>query len=643
MIKSQTKLNRKSLVKSITTITFGVILSLTILLFSPFFSLMGKASASYSQGSVESDSAFMYAPISSASFADGTTISLDQKTSTLITIRNNKIVQDTAGSTYVGSATNIYSLGQNLVLISTNDTNPETKIRALDYQTRQVKTTSFAGSNVALAQSFDNISVHKIDNTLYVVMYKSDFSSGLLYFSISSNQTGIEVSNLRTISISTTFLQQNFSDVKSLNISFDRTSSLPYALVHSGTNLFCFYIYDATDTITSVTAPISNFNVPTNSRIYTIEFVGENYILVQRGSSLEFYEYTMNRDQLLFDIAETMAGSTTVDLSYIDGIDLTGSKLTLSSKQDQMVLFTTISENQSGITLSTPTYATNPDISLQYLDQRYISFHEVVSNTNVELKASPYAKTSVIEIVPGSRLVHIANGYMSYDGVARQKVNGYEYFLITINGVNYYGFLEIDKVSEIDITQSTARYVYARPRSKVYKYPTRTPDTTNIVIGEIDKTQRLELVNDVTVYSYTVGSNQEVVRFYQVEVNGNVGYIETTQVDIYPEIIYVQTNAVVLRTSAIYDIYNEEKTEAVICSLSEAKRVRIIENRSGHEKYTKICFNDVDGNYYEGYILSENIKADSWTTLQLIGFTLVIFSVILLGVILIVKNKVTKS
>ena len=146
---------------------------------------------------------------------------------------------------------------------------------------------------------------------------------------------------------------------------------------------------------------------------------------------------------------------------------------------------------------------------------------------------------------------------------------------------------------------------------------------------------KVELMRDIKDYSYTVANSKR--QFYEVNIDGTIGYVEKSDIDSVPEITLVQTNAVVLRDSAIYK--NADGTNQLY-NVREGKRVRIIDYRVGREKYTLITYNDEDGITCTGYILTENIKADAWSTLQIIGFVLVVFSIILLVVILIVKNRI---
>ena len=253
----------------------------------------------------------------------------------------------------------------------------------------------------------------------------------------------------------------------------------------------------------------------------------------------------------------------------------------------------------------------------------------------------PYSTKGLVTLSQGANIVEIGEGvYKNEENNNTETVNGYKYYLATVNGTNYYGYLPISVVTKLDVSESIMPYAFTRKNIKMYKYPTSSQDQINTVLHTFEEITKVELVRDISTFKYTVGSNNALRSFYEVQINNQVGYILSTDIDSFPEIELVQTNAVVLRTTSVY---KNLRDELPTWNLSEGTRVRILENRFGTEKYAKISFNDDDGVTCTGYILADNIQADSWSTLQIIGFVLVLLSIVLLVIILIIRHRINKE
>jgi len=161
---------------------------------------------------------------------------------------------------------------------------------------------------------------------------------------------------------------------------------------------------------------------------------------------------------------------------------------------------------------------------------------------------------------------------------------------------------------------------------------------TNDALEEMSQEDKKQYSSNPTGFNaYQINLGKEKTQIHTLKINDEIGYIESSDIDRFPEITLIQTNAEILRGTPVYA---EVTDEIPTWNLIKGKRVRIIENRFGTEKWTKIAFNDDDGVTCVGYVLADNIQADSWSTLQIIGFILVLVTLVLLVIILIVRNRI---
>ena len=330
-------------------------------------------------------------------------------------------------------------------------------------------------------------------------------------------------------------------------------------------------------------------------------------------------------------------------LSSINNVNFSNKTLTICSLKDQKVYIADITAGINNISLNSGKYCSNPQITQELYDEDQIKFMEITSDTSQSLLEYPYNKKG-ISLSNGTKVIEIGTGFYNYNDEAitssntalNNQIVGYKYYLATVNGTNYYGYLKDTSVSPLQTKDSDLPYVFAKKNINIYKYPTTTVDSTNEIIYTTSDIEKIRTVLDVSKFYYTVGESNSLRTFYQVRINNQLGYIEANDIDRLPDIMLVQTNAKVLRLTVVYENLDDEYAT---WSLIEGKRVRILENRFGTEKYTKIAFNDDDGVTCTGYALAENLQADSWSTLQIIGFILVIFSIILLIILFIVRSR----
>jgi len=599
----------------------------------------------------KSDTIFMYSPAQAVSLGDKILV-LDDLTNSIIKLKDGKIVQGENAVTSSYNATHMYMLGENIVLLSLNNILTSKLITAISAETLEQRYTKFLGDEITLTQKYDEISVYNTGDALYILLYSLDENSGIesmLYMKITPSESGIEISRLREIKFSSNSFQNNFSeDVNSINILFDENSNLPVCLINSDREVIAIYIEENSDEISKIYATAIQSNELNNMNNISIIHINENpYLLERLNGKILLHTLHVPNTNLIDDKFKLESSPLYLDisLSSISGVSVSNSKLYISSKLDQKVITVTLETLTTNMIVTNIESYSNPNVTQSLFNSEQIRLMEITSDTAVSLKATPYSKKGNITLSSGSCVIEIGCGSINYDEIVSvsessiqdNTISGYKYYMANVNGTNYYGFLPISAVSEIITNDANLPYAFAKKNINVYKYPSATEDEINTIIYTTDEIERMEIVKDISGYFYTVGSAEAIRSFCCVKINDEIGYIESSDIDRFPEITLIQTNAEILRGTPVYA---EVTDEIPTWNLIKGKRVRIIENRFGTEKWTKIAFNDDDGVTCVGYVLADNIQADSWSTLQIIGFILVLVTLVLLVIILIVRNRI---
>ena len=613
-------------------------------------SLTKASSSSVSSKDQLIDTKFMHSPTYAVSAGEYVLV-LDDATKSVLKIKDGLIVQGENSSISSYGASHMFKVEQNIVLLSPNELLSQKMIVSLDINTFEKNDVIFEDNSVTITQNYDQLSYYISNDKLYVLLYSLDTNGGLehiLYFSISSTTNGIFVSTMRSITISSSISENNFKEnVKSINILFDKEKQLPVCLVHSNTEVFAVYIENNSDEISSLYATNIQSNTLSSARkFYMSEINSIPCIIIEYNDKIDIHELHVpitNIGDDKFSVGTTLL-TINHNISSSSSLVLSGESLFISSPNDQMVIHAQLSQSGSELSLIQKSEYKNPEIEHVLYDNSNIKLMEVTNDTSVSMKAMPYSTSGIISITPGSCIVLI--GYGEFRSTITpsptsssnyEKVNGYGYYLATVNGTNYYGYLPISAVTEIQTSESMVPYVFAMKNINVYKYPSATEDEVNTIIYTTTDIEKIHVMRDISDFSYTVGSANAQRSFIEVRINDQIGYIESSNIDRYPEIVLVQTNAKIVRGTSVYANIGDD---VPTWNLIAGKRVRIIENRYGTEKWTKISFNDDDGVTCTGYVLAQNIEADSWTTLQIIGFILVLVTLVLLVIILIVRNRV---
>lgn len=638
----------------LTTLTFVAFLSMLIL---SGINVKGLNISFAKEKSAEAiadqtDTIFMYSPAQAVSLGDEILV-LDDLTKSIIKLKDGKIVQGENAVTSSYNASHMFLLDNNIVLLSLDTILTSKLITAISTETLEQRYTKFLGDEITLNQKYDEVSVYNTGNALYILLYRLDTNSGIdsmLYMKITPSDSGIEISRLREINFSSNSFQNNFSeDVNSINILFDENSNLPVCLINSDHEVIAIYIEDNSDEISKIYATAIQSSEMQNMNNFSIICIENSAYVVERiDGRVLLHNLHIPNTSLLDDKFKLESNPITLDISLtsISGVSASGTNLYISSKNDQKVFSITLGTLGSSKIVTNIDIYSNPNVSKTLFSSDNIKLMEITSDTTVSLKATPYSSKGIITLGSGSCVIEIGCGCISYDEIESVSesqtpdddiISGYKYYMANVNGTNYYGFLPISATSEIITNETDIPYAFAKKNINVYKYPSATEDEINSIIYTTDEIERMEIVKDISGYFYTVGTAEALRTFYCVKINDEIGYIESSDIDRFPEVTLIQTNAEIIRGTAVYA---EVTDEIPTWNLIAGKRVRIIENRFGTEKWTKISFNDDDGVTCTGYVLADNIQADSWSTLQIIGFILVLVTLVLLVIILIVRNRI---
>ena len=283
----------------------------------------------------------------------------------------------------------------------------------------------------------------------------------------------------------------------------------------------------------------------------------------------------------------------------------------------------------------------NPSIKVNYYEEN--NFIYVKTNQNTGLFNSPWNSTPIITIENDTDLIIIGEGEITSQNYT---IEDYKYCLFTNNKNNYLGFIKTENLTQKEIcTQNYNKIFTVIANTPLYSLPTKITGTvisTNLsskVITNIQEFSKIELIDSICGYT----SNSTI--FIKVKVNDSeIGYIDTNQIQNKNNInIFITNNATIKLNNT--DVYLNEDDKTIIATLSAGTRVQVTGTRNRKTGLTSITFSDEYGNTFCGYILSDNVKADGWTNLQMLGS---IFIAINLGILVMIfyfkrKRLITKE
>lgn len=285
----------------------------------------------------------------------------------------------------------------------------------------------------------------------------------------------------------------------------------------------------------------------------------------------------------------------------------------------------------------------NPEITISYTTSTELSVKSTIKETAIY--STPW-DSSPIETLPlNYDVIFIGIGYIEVGNV---MINDYQYCFCTINDKNITGYIKsVDIASKPTISVDDYEYqvVKAIPNTNLYLYPTKildavTADNVQIgVVSQIKENSKVEIIDPICRYT------ANGTKFVKVKINGSdVGYIDYSNIIAPSELVdFVETNASIKNDNTLVYL-STDKNSPVIYRLDKDYRVRINGTRDTKSGYTSITFNDEYGNEFTGYIVTDTLGADSWSTLQIIGCVLIAINTGLLILILLFrKHKIGKN
>ncbi len=285
--------------------------------------------------------------------------------------------------------------------------------------------------------------------------------------------------------------------------------------------------------------------------------------------------------------------------------------------------------------------AENPKIEIEYKAETEFVYQSTTEST--ELFEYPWSATSLVTIEKDTDLIFIGIGKINtFDG-KKLTISDHNYCLYTFNGKNYLGYVKVSNLANkkvIDVETYPYPIFKVIPNTNLYSLPTKvlndkiTSTMTSTIIQKIRDNSRVEILDVICNYT----SNNQV--YLKVKVNNEAeGYIEQSSI-IAPSdrVDFVITNCSVKENGTKVYI-DPDINSTVIYILDNGYRVRINGARNTQTGYTHITFNDEYGNEFSGYIVTDYLTTDSWSTLQIIGLVLIAITLGLLILILIFRKK----
>lgn len=281
----------------------------------------------------------------------------------------------------------------------------------------------------------------------------------------------------------------------------------------------------------------------------------------------------------------------------------------------------------------------NPLIEVTPLSANNFEYYKTTKQTQL---ISQLGTQEITNLPTDSIMVKIADCTLSDNS----KLLGYEYVMFVRFdnesqniGKNIFGYVLNDNSQIQKIDQSASqKTVKVFDNTKLYKFPSIiSDDDQNCVITNISANMPVTILCNIEGYKHNY--NDTTTNYALAKVGDYIGFIDTKAiVSTDKRVILVIPNAQLLIDSQVYEQADTQTN--ILHTLTKSKKVKVLEGRDS-SGFMKIAYNDDEGNYFEGYIQAENIKADSYSTLQIIGMVLVLLNCVFLAILLITKRKVT--
>lgn len=361
-----------------------------------------------------------------------------------------------------------------------------------------------------------------------------------------------------------------------------------------------------------------------------VKLNGNNFILVTYNSTTlngdsSAYTKAYSFNLSLFGTGSTFEAKATISNSITKYLTVSASGFSYPNGQNIEYILITYEDELSFVNYK----ISNPNIKINYFDEA--DFVYVKTNKNTGIFNSPWNSSPIILLENDIDLIIIGEGEITSQNYTIQD---YKYCLFTNNKNNYLGFVKTENLTQKQNTESNISEVFTViANTPLYSLPTKITGTqissnlTAKIIMNIKEFSRLELID--TLCDYT--SNHTI--FIKVQVNGkDIGYIDTNQIQNKKNINIFITNNATIKLDNTNVFLSEDDKETVITTLNSGTRVQVTGTRNRKTGLTSITFSDEYGNTFSGFVISDSVKTDGWTNLQMLGsiFIAINFGILIL-------------
>lgn len=608
------------------------------------------------QSSALSHSNFIYSPTYSV-FYHQSIYFFDEYDNLLKIYKNNKLDDSALDVSTLGNIIDATYFGEYIFVLSkaTIDLEEKLCLSIIDITEFEITKTITLDS---LNASYTSISICEYENDWLISLSPANTEETANAPAILTlNKTSNEITNTCLLQIEATVLKDLF-DVCVVKSAGTNENDVYMVLTFGKT------IYFFGTTITKISTE-TNISIDTskNSLYETLESSSANISLADvntitvNGKLLFLITYTE-----LVDLEENTYGTYSKLYSYkVDAIDeqksfesvlkiptqsenyiMTSNGYVLYPVQnEQTIIYTEIFYNSSEEIYSSNVYLgiKNPTLDIQYKSENL--FEYVYANKQTLLLSNPWSYFGNDNYVIENARDLIVIGSAKISG-QNSAIEDYKYCLFTIADKNLKGYVKTEDLTAKSTYTYTFEYCQVQPNTKLYSLPTtvvgsgidKITDTLNATItSNIPENSTIKIID--SIYKYM--ANEKIM--VKVEVNGSqIGYIEYDKIIKPGSRDFIITNASIKSDDT--EIYlSADSSSAIIWTLDKGYRIRINGSRNTETGYTSITFNDEYGNEKTGYVLTDKISSDSWTTMQIIGCVLIAINIGLLVLIIRFKMK----
>lgn len=608
------------------------------------------------QSATLSHSNFIYSPTFSI-FYHQSVYFFDEYDNLLKIYKDNKLDDSALDVSILGEIIDVTYINEYIFVLSkiVSSSSETLNISIIDITNFEIKKTIELNS---LNISYNAISICEYEDDWIISLSPENTEESAIFPAILTlNRTSNEITNICLLQIKETELK-NLFDVCVIKSAGTNENDVYMVLTFDKT------IYFFGTTITKINTETSiSIDTSKNSLYETLESSSSNITLSDvntitvNGKLLFLITYTE-----LIDSENDTFGTYSKLYSYIvDAIDeqknfesvlkistqsenyimTSNSYILYPIQNNQSIIYTEISYNETQEVYSDNTFAgiKNPTLDIQYKSEDM--FEYVCANKQTLLLSNPWSYFGNDNFTIENNRDLIIIGTAKILG-QNSVIEDYKYCLLTIADKNLKGYVKTEDLTQKTTSTYNFEYCQVQPNTKLYSLPTtvvgsngdKITDTLNAtIIATIPENSTIKIVD--ALYKYI--SNEKTM--VKVEVNGNqIGYIEYDKIIKPGSIDFVITNASIKSDDT--EIYlSADSSSAIIWTLNKGYRIRINGSRNTETGFTSITFNDEYGNEKTGYVLTDKISSDSWTTMQIIGCVLIAINIGLLILIIRFKMK----